>query len=191
MAAIAVEILLIVLLVIANGVFAMSEMALVTSPKAPLQQWVNAGNARARAALELANTPGRFLSIIQIGITLVGVLAGAFGGATIAEKLAAALSDVPRLAPYRHAIDLGLVVLGITYLSLIFGGLMPKQLALNHPERLAVAVASSMRLLSRIAAPVVWLLGIRAAPMRCCSQATMCQDGVLWQWHRHGAGVTK
>jgi putative hemolysin len=154
------EILLIVLLVLANGVFAMSEMAVVSSRKARLQQWARAGSAKAGVALELANAPGRFLSTIQIGITLVGILAGAFGGATIAEKLAAALSDVPWLAPYRHAIGLGVVVLGITYLSLIFGELVPKQLALNHPERLAVAVASPMRLLSRIAAPVVWLLTV-------------------------------
>jgi putative hemolysin len=158
MSVIAVEILLIVLLVIANGVFAMSEIALVSSRKARLQQWANAGNAKARVALELANAPSRFLSTIQIGITLVGILAGAFGGATIAEKLAAALSDVPWLAPYRNAIGLGVVVLGITYLSLILGELVPKQLALSHPERLAAAVASPMRLLSRIAAPVVWLL---------------------------------
>jgi putative hemolysin len=160
MSAIAVEILLIVLLVLANGVFAMSEMAVVSSRKARLQQWAKAGNAKAGVALELANAPSRFLSTIQIGITLVGILAGAFGGATIAEKLAAALSDVPWLAPYRHAIGLGVVVLGITYLSLIFGELVPKQLALSRPERLAVAVASPMRLLSRIAAPVVWLLTV-------------------------------
>jgi putative hemolysin len=160
MSVIAVEILLIILLVIANGIFAMSEIALVSSRKARLQQWANAGNAKARVALELANAPGRFLSTIQIGITLVGILAGAFGGATIAEKLAAALSDVPWIAPYRYAIGLGVVVLGITYLSLILGELVPKQLALSHPERLAAAVASPMHLLSRIAAPVVWLLTV-------------------------------
>jgi putative hemolysin len=160
MSAIAVEILLIVLLVLANGVFAMSEMAVVSSRKARLQQWARMGNAKAGVALELANDPGRFLSTIQIGITLIGILAGAFGGATIAEKLAAALSEVPWLAPYRHAIGLGVVVLGITYLSLVFGELVPKQLALHHPERLAVAVASPMQLLSRIAAPVVWLLTV-------------------------------
>jgi putative hemolysin len=137
---------------------------------------------------------------MQIGITLVGILAGAFGGATITEKLAAALSDVPWLAPYRNAIGLGVVVLGITYLSLILGELVPKQLALSHPERLAAALASPMHLLSRLAAPVVWLLtvsveavvqllGIRIVLSP--ASRLMCQDGVLWQWHRHGACITK
>jgi putative hemolysin len=160
MAVIVVEILFIVLLVMANGVFAMSEMAMVSSRKTRLQQWANAGNAKARTALDLANAPNRFLSTIQVGITLVGILAGAIGGATIDEELTAALSDVPWLAPYRHAIGLGVVVLSITYLSLILGELVPKQVALSHPERLAAAVASPMRLLSHIAAPVVWLLTV-------------------------------
>lgn len=159
MSVVAFEILLIILLVLANGVFAMSEMAIVSARKVRLQRLANAGDAKARAALELANAPDRFLSTVQIGITLVGILAGAFGGATIAEQLAAYIGIVPTLAPYGEAIGLGLVVLFITYLSLIFGELVPKRLALNNPERIASVIAQPMDLLSKLAAPFVHLLG--------------------------------
>lgn len=158
MSIIAFEILLIILLVFANGIFAMSEMAVVSARKARLQQLANAGDAKARAALELANTPDRFLSTVQIGITLVGILAGAFGGATIAEQIADYIREVPTLAPYGNAIGLGVVVLSITYLSLIFGELVPKRMALNNPERIASIVAQPMNLLSKFAAPFVMLL---------------------------------
>ena len=158
MSVIAFEILLIVLLIFANGVFAMSEMAVVSSRKARLQQLANAGDARARAALELAVAPDRFLSTVQIGITLVGILAGAFGGATIAEQIAVRVSAIPVLAPYGDAIGLGVVVLFITYFSLIFGELVPKRLALNSPERIASFVAKPMNLLSKFASPFVRLL---------------------------------
>ncbi len=154
MSIIAFEILLIILLVFANGIFAMSEMAVVSARKARLQQLANAGDAKARAALELANTPDRFLSTVQIGITLVGILAGAFGGATIAEQIADYIREVPTLAPYGNAIGLGVVVLSITYLSLIFGELVPKRMALNNPERIASIVAQPMNLLSKFAAPL-------------------------------------
>jgi putative hemolysin len=160
MSAMAVEIVLIILLALANGVLALSEIAVLSSRKSRLQQWANEGNTKARTALALANAPERFLSTIQIGITMVGILAGAFGGATLATELAAALPNVPGLAPYRHTIGLGLVVLGITYLSLILGELVPKQLALSQPERFATVFAAPMRLLSRIATPVVWLLTV-------------------------------
>ena len=136
----------------------MSEIALVSARKARLQQRADTGDAKARAALELANAPDQFLSTVQIGITLVGIFAGAFGGATIAAQLAAQLRRVPVLAAYSEAIGLGVVVLTITYLSLIIGELVPKRLALNNPERIAALVASPMRRLSRITAPVVHLL---------------------------------
>ena len=154
------EILFILLLIIGNGIFAMSEIAVVSARKARLQQWASEGNAKARAALELANAPSRFLATVQIGITLVGILAGAFGGATIAEELAArlSLSLIPLLAPYSEVIGLGIVVLAIAYLSLVIGELVPKRLALNHPEAIASAVAAPMRALSVIASPAVRLL---------------------------------
>jgi putative hemolysin len=152
------EILFIVLLLVANGIFAMSELAVVASRKTRLQRMAASGNTRASAALELAQQPERFLSTIQIGITLVGILAGAFGGATIAEQLGAKISAVPSLAPYGEAIGLIVVVLSITYLSLIIGELVPKRLALNNPERVAILVAGPMRGLARLASPVVSLL---------------------------------
>jgi putative hemolysin len=158
MPAIGFELLVILLLIVANGVFAMAEIAIVSARKARLQQWVQEGNARARMALELAQHPGDFLSTVQIGITLVGILAGAFGGARIAEPLADALRPVPGVGPYSETLSLGLVVVGIAYLSLIVGELVPKQLALTSPERLAAAVAGPMRLVSRLASPAVRLL---------------------------------
>lgn len=129
MSAIMFETLFIFLLLIANSIFAMSELAIVSSRKARLQRMAEAGDTRARAALDLANAPDRFLSTIQIGITLVGILAGAFGGATIAEQLGAQISTVSMLAPYGEAIGLLIVVLAITYFSLIIGELVPKRLA--------------------------------------------------------------
>jgi putative hemolysin len=154
------EALVIFLLIILNGVFAMSEIAVVSARKARLQQWAEAGDAKARAALELANAPNQFLSTVQIGITLIGILAGAFGGATIARELNARLSSIPLFAPYSHALSLAIVVAITTYLSLIVGELVPKRLALNNPERLAAAIAGPMRALSRVAYPVVHLLGL-------------------------------
>jgi putative hemolysin len=153
MTAILIEVTLILLLLFANGVFAMSEMAIVSARKARLQQRARSGSPRAMAALELAEAPSHFLSTVQIGITLVGILAGAFGGATIAEQLAAYFSRVPVLAEYSEALALAIVVLSITYLSLIIGELVPKRIALHNPERVASAVAIPMRLLSKIASP--------------------------------------
>ncbi|MCE7949212.1 MAG: HlyC/CorC family transporter [Chloroflexi bacterium CFX4] len=152
------ELLIILLLIIANGVFAMSETALLSSRKARLQQRANGGDARAAAALELANKPNTFLATVQIGITLIGILAGAFGGATLAGSLADILRGVPFLAPSAEAIAFTLIVLLITYLSLIIGELVPKQLALNNPERIVSLVAAPMSILSRLTAPLVRLL---------------------------------
>src|SRR5215211_7830897 len=131
MTAILIEVTLILLLLFANGVFAMSEMAIVSARKARLQQRARSGSPRAAAALELAEAPTHFLSTVQIGITLVGILAGAFGGATIAEQLAMYLSAMPLLAPYSEALSLTIVVLCITYLSLVVGELVPKRVALH------------------------------------------------------------
>ncbi len=158
MNSLAIEIVIILALIIVNGVLAMSEIALVASRRARLQQKAEAGHAGAQIALDLANSPNRFLSTIQIGITLVGVLAGAFGGATIAERLAAKLRLVTWLAPHAGIVSVGLVVLGITYLSLVVGELVPKRIALYHAERISAALAPAMRILSRVMSPVVYLL---------------------------------
>ena len=159
MSLIIVEILIIVFLTLCNGVFAMSEIAVVSARKARLQQWAEAGNKRARLALELSNSPNEFLSTVQVGITLIGISAGAFGGATIARHLSAAIGMFPQLTDYADTIAVAIVVLCITYLSLILGELVPKRIALNNPERIAVFIAGPMRLLSRVSTPVVKLLG--------------------------------
>jgi putative hemolysin len=158
MTAITIEILFIILLIAGNGLLAMSEFAIASARKARLQNLAERGDARARVALELADEPNQFLSTVQIGITLVGILAGAFGGATLAEQLAGRLEVIEPLAPYSEAIAVAVVVLAITYLSLVFGELVPKRLALSNSERVASAVARPMRLLSVIAAPAVRLL---------------------------------
>jgi magnesium and cobalt exporter, CNNM family len=152
------EVLILLVLILANGVFAMSEIAIISARKARLQQQAEDGDLRARAALALAEDPNQFLSTTQIGITLVGIFAGAFGGATLSQKLAGWLSRNPTLEPYSSGLALGIVVLGITYLSLVIGELVPKRIGLTNPERIAAAVAGPMRLLSVLASPVVRLL---------------------------------
>jgi putative hemolysin len=158
MASVELEILVIFVLVMVNGLLAMSEMAVISSRRARLQERAEKGQAGARAALELAQTPGRFLSTVQAGITLVGILAGAFGGATLAGDLSARLQRLPILAPYSEALGLGLVVLIIGFLSLLLGELVPKRLALNNAEGIAAAMAPGLRWLSRLLLPLVHLL---------------------------------
>ena len=158
MAALSVEILMILLLVVINGLLALAEFTLVSVRKARLQQLADQGDEKARIALEAAREPGEFLSTIQIGITLVGILAGAFGGATISNWLAEQLSQVPFLAPVSQGLALGLIVLVITLLTLVFGELVPKRLALSRPEMFALSLARPMRFLSRLMRPVVRLL---------------------------------
>lgn len=160
MSIITIQVLFILFLTIFNGVFAMSEIAIVSSRKARLQQWAEKGNKKARLALDISNSPEEFLSTVQVGITLVGVLAGAFGGATIAQHLATAISAKTSLALYAETIAVGVVVIGITYLSLILGELVPKRIALGNAERIATLVAGPMRLLSRAGLPAVWFLNI-------------------------------
>ena len=155
---IGIELLIIFLLILANGVFAMSEIAVVAAKKVRLQQRAEDGDERAKDALALAHNPNQFLSTVQVGITLVGVLAGAYGGATVAEQLTFPIGTVPALAPYAHGIALGVVVAAITYLSLILGELAPKRIALNHPETIASWVARPMSWLSRLGGPAVALL---------------------------------
>jgi putative hemolysin len=156
---VALEILIILVLVLVNGIFAMSELAIVSARRSRLQAEQRRGSEGAAAALALAEDPHRFLPTVQVGITMVGVLAGAFGGARLGAKLGEVLATVPGMAPYANEIAFALVVLLITYLSLILGELVPKQLALRHPERIASLVARPLSGLARISGPVVWLLG--------------------------------
>lgn len=154
------EIIIVVLLIVCNGLFAMAEMAIVSARKSKLRQQANEGNKNAEIALELSESPNRFLSTVQIGITLIGIFAGAFGGATIAENLSREIDKIPSLNPYSDALALVIVVSVITYLSLIIGELVPKRLALTHPEKLALLVAKPMHFVSVVSAPLVHLLSI-------------------------------
>ena len=155
---IGVEILIIFVLIILNGVFALSEIAVLSSRKARLQQRINEGDKGARAALRLAENPNIFLSTTQVGITLIGVLAGAVGGATIADALAVQFELIPLLQPYAHSLALGCVVVTITAFSLLLGELVPKRLALHSPEEIASAIAGPMNVISRLFSPLVRLL---------------------------------
>jgi putative hemolysin len=160
---IVLEVTLILFLVIANGIFAMAEIAILSSRKARLRTRAEEGDRRAAVALQLAETPNDFLSTVQIGITLVGILAGVFGGATIAEELGAYFNRYGAVAPHGESLGLAIVVLAITYLSLVIGELVPKRVALTNPERIGAAMAPLMRGLSRFARPAVWFLSLSTA----------------------------
>jgi putative hemolysin len=153
-----IEIVIILLLVVANGVFAMSEISVVTARKVRLQQRAEEGDRRAELALQLAHAPEQFLSTVQVGITLVGVLAGAYGGARLSAPLAAFLAQFPSVAPYADGLALGVVVAAITTLSIIVGELVPKSIGLRYPESIASWVARPMMWLSRIGGPIVGVL---------------------------------
>lgn len=156
------EIIVILLLIIGNGLFAMSEIAVVSSSKARLEMWAKEGNTRAAAVLALANDPTNFLATIQIGMSLTSILAGVFGGATVAEALERLLNNVDPLRPYSKAIAMGTVVAGITYLSLMLGELVPKRIALVHAEKIACFVSDLMVWLSKTVGPVVHMLSLTA-----------------------------
>jgi putative hemolysin len=158
MSGLTTEILILVVLFLVNGLFSLSEMAVVSARKVRLQQRADEGSKGAKTALNLALHPTRFLSTVQIGITLIGILSGAFGGATIAESLAAYVAQYPALEPYSEAIGVGIVVTVITYFSLVIGELVPKRLALSNPERIATGVAPLMQFVATITKPFVSLL---------------------------------
>ena len=196
------EILIVLLLTMFNGVLAMSELAIVSARPARLKVMAAEGSTGAQTALELGAEPGRFLSSVQIGITLVGVLSGAFSGATLGARLSAALMANGLSPALSQALGVGGVVVLITYLSLIIGELVPKQIAMSNPESIASRVAPGMRMLARIAAPLVWfldvtgrgllrLLGIRSSSDRAITDeevrmtiAEATQAGVLMEGER-------
>jgi putative hemolysin len=148
----------VLLLLVLNGLFAMSEMAVVSSRKARLQNRAEAGDRGAAAALRLADHPTRFLSAVQVGITLIGILSGAFGQATIAAELDQILEGVPALHAYSEPLSTGIVVVVLTYLSLVVGELAPKRIALMFPESIAAVVARPLSLMARLMGPFVTLL---------------------------------
>jgi putative hemolysin len=159
------ESLLIVLLLLVNGVFAMTEIAIVSSRRSILQALAEKGSRGAAQALELADNPNRFLSTVQIGITLVGILAGAFGGARLVIALAPEVARIGVLAPYAEEISFTLVIGIITFLSLVLGELVPKRLALRYPEPIAIAMSGFMMMISKMTSPVVSLLSFSTASL--------------------------
>jgi putative hemolysin len=152
------EIIIIFLLIVLNGVFAMAEIALVSVRKPRLQQWSDGGNTSAHVALDLANKPETFLSTTQLGMTLIGILMGAFGERTLSGRIEAQLNRIPTLAPYGQTLSLVFVVVVITYFLLVIGELVPKRLALHSPERLASILAKPMNVVSRLGSPFVHIL---------------------------------
>ncbi|MDX9911116.1 MAG: hemolysin family protein [Phycisphaerales bacterium] len=145
-------IVILALLLLLNGIFAMAELAMMTSRHSRLQQAAQSGSKGARAALELSRQPTRFLSTVQVGITLIGILAGAFGENSLSSQLQPLIAKIPPLAPYAGTISLVLVVLAITYFSLVIGELVPKRIAMAYPEAVASVIARPLSVLSIIAA---------------------------------------
>jgi len=152
------EILFIAVLILINGIFSMTEIAVVSARRVRLAGAAAGGDDGAAAAVALQERPERFLSTVQIGITLVGVLSGAFGGALLADEISGVVSMVPLLAPYAQPIGFGVIIVIITYFSLVIGELVPKNIALNRPERIASLFSRPMNMISTITSPVVWLL---------------------------------
>jgi putative hemolysin len=164
---------IVLLLIIVNGFFAMAEIALVSARNARLRPLVEAGSVGAQAAIELKEDPSRLLSTVQIGITLIAVLSGTFGEATLGDRLERELESYTGvIAHYAHVISMAVVVIGISYFSLILGELVPKRIALLHPERIAAALARIMRSLAKAGAPIEWFLSastdlvLRLLPLR-------------------------
>ena len=154
-----IRILIIFLLILIGGFFAMSEAAIFAARRSRLQHRANEGDLRARRAIDLSGKPNRFLPTVTIGITMVGILSGAIGGAPIADALAAQLDKIPALIPYSHSLALTLVVILLTFFSMVFGELVPKRLALYNAEKIASGIAGFMTFVAAVLYPVVWLLG--------------------------------
>lgn len=173
-----VEIAIVAVLILVNGLLSMSELAIVSSRPARLKGMIDRGVSGAAKALELGANPGKFLSSVQIGITLVGVLSGAFSGATLGARLGSVLAAAGLPAQYADATGVGIVVALITYGSLVVGELVPKQIALRNPERVAARVAPAMAFLATVAAPLVFLLDISGR-------------SVLWLLGQRGQGEDK
>lgn len=152
------EIFIILLLILLNGIFAMSEMAVISARKSNLQADANKGSKTAKTALKLASDPDKFLSAVQIGITLIGILTGIFSGKSIADALSAALAKAGVSAGVAGALAQGIIVILVTYLSIVFGELVPKRIALSASERVSKIVSGPMKVISVLASPFVWVL---------------------------------
>jgi putative hemolysin len=191
----ALYVIIVLLLILLNGFFAMAELALVSARKARLLTLAEDGRAGAQAALELKADPSRMLSTVQIGVTLIAVLSGTFGEATLGDRLQQALAGASGFfARYAHPISMAIVVLAISYFSLILGELVPKRIALIHPERIAMGLARAMRALARAGAPVEWLLSastdlvLRLLPVRSQGPAPVTDEEISYMV-REGAAT--
>jgi putative hemolysin len=152
------EILIILFLIILNGVFSMSEIALISARKNRLETAAKKGNTNAKAALDLANSPNEFLSTVQIGITLIGILTGIYSGDKITTDVQNFVASFEVFKPYANSIAVGIVVVTLTFFSLVLGELLPKRIGLNYPESIAKAVAVPMKIVSKVTMPFIWLL---------------------------------
>lgn len=154
------EILIIIGLVLLNGIFAMSEMSLVSSRKFKLENAKKKGNKGAKVALELSENPTKFLSTVQIGITLIGILLGVYSGENLTTDVTAFLNQFEVIRPYSHNMATGIIVVFVTYLSIVLGELLPKRLGMTFPEPITIILAKPMKILSAITSPFVWLLTV-------------------------------
>ena len=186
------ELILILVLVIANGIFSGTELAMVSARRGRLQQKADDGNHGAQVALALQDDPNRLLSTVQVGITLISMLTGVFGGASIAENLAPLLMPLPYVGEYAHVIALSVVVILLTYLSLVVGELVPKRIALQHAEWVAIRMAPPMAIVARVTQPLVSLLTwsteliLRITGQRDFNAATVTEEDIR-QLVREGA----
>ena len=153
-----IEIILLLFLILLNGVFAMAELALVGARKTRLQASANAGNRGAVAALALLDKSGRFLSTVSIGITLIGVSVSTIGGDSFVIPLAAAIETIPVLVDYSHALAVGVIVISIAFLTIVVGELVPKRIAIAHPESISIFLARFMTLVTIVVSPAEWFL---------------------------------
>ena len=190
------ELAIIVVLMIANGVFAASELALVSARRSRLEQHAAMGDKRAARAIALAEEPDRLLATVQVGITLIGTFAAAFGGAKLGEIVADSLENIPAVAAYAETLSLALVVLLITYLSLIIGELVPKRLAIIHTEGVALTFAPVLTFLSKLARPVVWFLTLSTTAVlkllrqNKAAEESVTEEDILYLTRQGRAGGT-
>lgn len=154
------EILIILFLIILNGVFSMSEIALISARKSRLETAAKKGQKNAKVALDLVNSPNKLLSTVQIGITLISILTGIYSGDKITTNVQLFIEGFATLKPYAHSIAVGIVVVILTFFSLVLGELLPKRIGLNYPEAIAKSVAIPMRIVSQVTAPFIWLLTV-------------------------------
>lgn len=152
------EVVIILVLILLNGVFSMAEIALVSARKARLENSARQGDEKAKVALKLANNPDTFLSTVQIGITLIGILTGLYSGKNLEDDIRVYLNTIPLLAPYSNAFATAIIVIGVTYFTLVLGELLPKRIGLANPEVIAKILAKPMYFISRVTFPFIWLL---------------------------------